>query len=140
MGQLNSGLRAGLTLGDLTCTLPGYDSRASRDPKLSAESLLQHAALYANPGDSEQANPKSRLSCPILSTLILVGDDEVLLDDSKLAFELISQHQSDCTLSIFASETHVWVMDNIASSASVRALASIVSHMEDAAERNGHKS
>lgn len=114
---------------DLSCDASSYSTRASQDLKLSADSLRRHASLYAGPDNLQNASPHTRLTVTFPPTLILVGDDEVLLDDSRLAFERISQNQPDSILQIFAGQTHVWVMDDIHTTATKRALLTITSFL-----------
>lgn len=117
---------------DLSCNATSYATRAAQDPKLSADSLHRHAGLYAGSDNLENASPHTRLTTDFPPSLILVGDDEVLLDDSKLAFEQISRNQPDSILQIFAGQTHVWVMDDINTPATKRAIQAITSFLNTA--------
>lgn len=122
---------------DLTCSLPSYDTQASLDPKLSRDSLKEHVRLYVGESTLDEANPASRLGEQFPPTLILVGTDEVLLDDSKLGYERIGKRQSRCELAIFEGSTHVWVMDDITSDASVQTLSQITTFINDILTQEG---
>lgn len=102
---------------DLTCSLPSYQLNADIDPILSQESMKKFAALYVVDGDLAAADPKQDLGYEFPPTLIIVGSNEVLLDDSKLAYEQIKSQQEITKLSIYDQQSHVWMIDGITSDA-----------------------
>ena len=61
--------------------------------------------------------------------LILVGSNEILLDDSQTMFSKIAAKQPVTKLTIYENQTHVWLMDDIHSKSSVKAIAEIKNFM-----------
>ena len=110
---------------DLSCTLKSYDDKAQVDPILSRAGMQDFAAIYLADNVLVEANPLERLEHRFPPTLILVGSNEVLLDDSRMAYDKIRQQQNRARLSIYEGQTHVWLMDSIESDATVSALNEI---------------
>ena len=64
-------------------------------------------------------------------TLILVGSNEILLDDSKLLYNEIIKNQSKAKLSIYEEQTHVWPLDNINTAESRKAIKEIIKFLSN---------
>jgi len=56
-----------------------------------------------------------------------VGSNEILLDDSRTMFSKIAARQPLTKLTIYENQTHVWLMDNIHSESSKKAIEEIKS-------------
>ncbi len=110
---------------DLSCTSQSYDDNAKIDPILSRAGMQDFAAVYLADKVLVEANPLKRLESLFPPTLILVGSNEVLLDDSRMAYEKILKQQDKTQLSVYEGQTHVWLMDSIKSDATVSALNEI---------------
>lgn len=110
---------------DLSCSNPSITANADLDPVLTKEKIQQYASLYRAGRDIESINPISRLVEKFPATLILVGTDEILLDDSKALYEKISNSNSKTTLSLYQGQHHVWILDDIHLQASEKALREI---------------
>lgn len=95
---------------DLTCTLPSYTERATRDPMLQPNSLHTCAHHYSGgltrklPGCSPLFG--SHKGLPPL--LIQVGSEEILYDDAAQLTEAVQQAGSPVTLDVFEGMWHVF--------------------------------
>ncbi len=106
---------------NLEVNTPSYTNNASLDPILTTESLKQFAQLY-NPGLLSGANVSRLKFEHFPPTLIIVGTNEILQDDSQIFFDTIRKIQPESTLRVFQGQTHVWMMTNIDHADSKRAL------------------
>lgn len=95
---------------DLTASSKSYVSRASSDPMLTKAQLLYFAGLYQ--GSSQAAEPS--LS-PIQSDLtglpqlyVQVGDNEVLLDDSREIVMRALEHGVSARIDVYPHMFHVF--------------------------------
>jgi len=95
------------------------------DPVLTKESLDFFASLYVGNNQLSEANPIGTLFGNFPPTLILVGSNEILLDDSKAMFAKISVSQPKTKLTIYEDQTHVWLMGDIHSKSSKKAINEI---------------
>ncbi len=100
-------------------------TNAAIDPVLTKESLEKFTSLYLGKTSLAEANPIETMFGDFPPTLILVGDREILLDDSKLAYYVISKIQPVTNFSIYENVTHVWLLDNIQSKSSKEAIQEI---------------
>ncbi len=91
---------------------PSYENNASIDPILSVQAVHSYATAY-NPLNKKEANPSSIQFKQFPPVLILVGTQEILLDDSKILYDQIRNVQNDATLKVVSGQTHVWVLTNI---------------------------
>jgi monoterpene epsilon-lactone hydrolase len=95
------------------------------DPVLTKESLDFFASLYIGNNKLSETNPIEILFGVFPPTLILVGSNEILLDDSRIIFSKIAARQPLTKLTIYENQTHVWLMDNINSESSKKAIEEI---------------
>ena len=98
---------------DLTNTNDTYTSRSAVDKMFSLASATEASALYLNGQD-----PKLPLVSPVFADftglpplLILVGDAEVLLDDSRVLAERASAAGVPNELFVYAEMPHVWMLN-----------------------------
>jgi len=97
---------------DLTITADTYDTNAESDKLFSRTSAEEAAPAYL--GGADPMNP---IASPLFGDwdgapplLILVGDVEVLLDDSRKLAEVARAAGVDVTLSIYPEMPHIWTM------------------------------
>jgi len=97
---------------DLTITADTYDANAESDKLFSRNSAEEAAPAYL--GGADPMNP---IASPLFGDwdgapplLILVGDVEVLLDDSRKLAEVARAAGVDVTLSIYPEMPHIWTM------------------------------
>ncbi len=95
---------------DLTCATGSYESRAAADPMITPEGIRALAATYL-----AGADPRNPLASPNLADLrglppmlIQVGDDEVLLDDSRDLAARAKAAGVDVELEVAPDMIHVW--------------------------------
>jgi acetyl esterase/lipase len=97
---------------DLTITADTYDTNAESDKLFSRTSAEEAAPAYL--GGSDPMNP---IASPLFGDwdgapplLILVGDAEVLLDDSRKLADVAKAAGVDVTLSVYPEMPHIWTM------------------------------
>ncbi|CAB4371356.1 unannotated protein [freshwater metagenome] len=97
---------------DLTITADTYDTNAESDKLFSRTSAEEAAPAYL--GGADPMNP---IASPLFGDwdgapplLILVGDAEVLLDDSRKLADVAKSAGVDVTLSIYPEMPHIWTM------------------------------
>ena len=97
---------------DLTITADTYDTNAESDKLFSRTSAEEAAPAYL--GGADPTNP---IASPLFGDwngapplLILVGDAEVLLDDSRKLAEVAKAAGVDVTLSVYPEMPHIWTM------------------------------
>ena len=97
---------------DLTITAGTYDTNAESDKLFSRTSAEEAAPAYL--GGADPMNP---IASPLFGDwdgapplLILVGDAEVLLDDSRKLAEVAKAAGVDVTLSVYPEMPHIWTM------------------------------
>ena len=97
---------------DLTITADTYDTNAESDKLFSRTSAEEAAQAYL--GGADPMNP---IASPLFGDwdgapplLILVGDAEVLLDDSRKLAEVAKAAGVDVTLSVYPEMPHIWTM------------------------------
>ena len=95
------------------------------DPILTKEGLDFFASLYTGNNKLAEINPIETLFGTFPPTLILVGTNEILLDDSRELFSKIVAAQPLTELTIYENQTHVWLTNNIYSESSKRAIEQI---------------
>jgi acetyl esterase/lipase len=111
---------------DLALTGESVETRANDDPILTRDALNQAAQLYL--GQEERHNPKaSPLYGGIIGlppVMFHVGEDEILLDDSRRFANRIEAAGGDAQLHIWEGMTHVFP-SNVALQAAKDALDEI---------------
>ena len=97
---------------DLTITAGTYDTNAESDKLFSRTSAEEAAPAYL--GGADPMNP---IASPLFGDwdgapplLILVGDAEVLLDDSRKLADVAKAAGVEVTLSIYPEMPHIWTM------------------------------
>ena len=95
------------------------------DPILSKEALDVFTSFYIDKNKLSEVNPIETLFGPFPPTLILVGTNEVLLDDSKMLYTKIVAEQPLTELTIYENETHVWLSHDVQSESSKKAIEQI---------------
>jgi acetyl esterase/lipase len=110
---------------DLSCTNRSITENADKDPVLKKERLQELASLYTGNRDFSTVNPKENLPKKFPPTLILVGSDEILLDDSKSIYTKIVESRVKTKLSIYEKQSHVWLLEDIHKEESKTALREI---------------
>lgn len=116
---------------DLSCTSSSITMNAGIDPVLKKERLLELANLYVGDQDLFNVNPKENLPEKFPPTLILVGSDEILLDDSRFIYNKILRTRIKTKLSIYKKQTHVWLLENINTKQSQTAIEEICTFLID---------
>ncbi|MGE5106498.1 MAG: alpha/beta hydrolase [Sphingobacteriales bacterium] len=110
---------------DLACTNKSLIVNANLDPILTKEQLQNFVSLYINDKNLSEANPIETMYGPFPPTLIVVGSGEILLDDSKSVYTKIASQQAKVKLSIYDKQNHVWMLENIHTEASKKAIREI---------------
>ena len=101
-----------------------YETKKKLDPILTKEKLMEYAGYYvANNWNNADPGQFTFNSFPPL--LILVGSNEILLDDSKLFYEKIKLLQPDTQMKVYENQVHGWPLMDIKSDASKDALTSV---------------
>ena len=97
---------------DLTITAATYDTNAESDKLFSRTSAEEAAPAYLGGAD-----PSDPIASPLFGDwngapplLILVGDAEVLLDDSRKLADVAKAAGVDVTLSVYPEMPHIWTM------------------------------
>lgn len=110
---------------NLTCDNASQEDNRAIDPILSREYLLESAKLYTGDAPFATTSPEYIEFDQFPPTLIMVGTNEVLLDDSKNFYNNIKGKQANATLSIYENQLHVWPLANVHSEASQNAIKEI---------------
>jgi epsilon-lactone hydrolase len=116
---------------DLNCSSSSIIDNADIDPILTEQQLQFYTSLYIGKTNLSVANPIETLFGDFPPTLILVGANEILLDDSKKLYAKISEIQPLTKLSIYDKQTHVWLLDSINTKSSKKAFAEIRNFIDD---------
>jgi epsilon-lactone hydrolase len=109
----------------LECDYPSIDGNADLDISLNREALQLFARAYTGTTPIDVSSPKMTTLTRFPPVLIMVGTNEILLDDSKYFYNDIKGIQNRSRLSIYNDQPHVWLKKNIHQEASQRALAEI---------------
>lgn len=109
----------------LECDYPSIDENAPLDQSLNRDMLEMFARAYTGDIPFEVSSPKKASLTQFPPVLIMVGTNEILLDDSKHFYNAIKSIQGKSRLSIYDDQPHVWPKKDIHKEASRRALAEI---------------
>ena len=109
----------------LECDYPSIEGNAQLDPILNKDMLQMFARAYTGTVPLEVSSPKKASFTQFPPALIMVGANEILLDDSKYLYNDIKGVQSKSRLSIYDDQPHLWLKKDIHKEASRRALAEI---------------
>ena len=110
---------------DLECANPSMEENAQLDQSINRDMLQMFARAYTGDVPLEVSSPKKASLTQFPPVLIMVGTNEVLLDDSKHFYNDIKGIQEKSRLSIYDDQPHVWLKKDINKAASRRALAEI---------------
>lgn len=109
--QLPDGLVLFSPWTDLTCSGETYETKAKYDPMFSTNMPKDSAKIYV-PEDVQKTDP---YVSPLYGnftnlprTLVLVGDNEILLDDSRLFAQKAEESGVDIEIDIWPSMFHDW--------------------------------
>jgi len=106
----------------LACNNPSYQENREKDPVLVAERVRNSAAAYIGDTPIETASPENVLLSAFPPVLIMVGTNEILLDDSINFYNMVKKIQPNTTLTIYENQNHVWPLANIDGEASKKLL------------------
>ena len=95
---------------DLTCATGSYETRAAADPMITPDGIRELAGAYLAGADSRDplASPNFGDLAGLPPLLIQVGDDEVLLDDSRDLAARAREAGVDVELEVAPGMFHVW--------------------------------
>ena len=109
----------------LECDNPSIEENAQLDHSINRDMLQMFARAYTGDVPLEVSSPKKASLTQFPPVLIMVGTNEILLDDSKHFYNDIKGIQGKSRLSIYDDQPHVWLKKDIHKEASRRALAEI---------------
>jgi epsilon-lactone hydrolase len=110
---------------DLECDNPSMEKNAQLDQSINKDMLQLFARAYTGEVSLGLSSPKKASLTQFPPVLIMVGTNEILLDDSKCFYNDIKGMQGKSRLSIYDDQPHVWQKKDIHKEASRRALAEI---------------
>ncbi|AEW02078.1 hypothetical protein A4D02_08665 [Niastella koreensis] len=116
----------------LECEYPSMNENAHLDISLNREALHMFARAYTGNTPLAVSSPEKALLTRFPPVLIMVGTNEILLDDSRHFYNHIKSIQERSKLSIYEDQPHVWLKKDIHKEASRRALAEMADFI------NGH--
>lgn len=106
----------------LECNYPSYEENARIDLSVTREMLEMFVQAYTGDVPLEVSSPGNALLTQFPPVLIMVGSNEILLDDSKHFYNDIKGIQGRARLSIYEGQPHVWLKKDVCKEASRRAL------------------
>ena len=109
----------------LECDYPSMEENAQLDRSINKGMLQMFAQAYTGDVPLEVSSPKKASLTQFPPVLVMVGTNEVLLDDSKYFYNDIKGIQGKSRLSIYDGQPHNWMKKDIYKEASRRALAEI---------------
>jgi acetyl esterase/lipase len=109
----------------LECDYPSYEENARIDLSLTRDMLKMFVRAYTGDVPLEVSSPGNVRFTQFPPVLIMVGTNEILLDDSKHFYNDIKGIQGRARLSIYEDQPHVWLKKDICKEASRRALREI---------------
>ena len=96
---------------DLTCTSETYSTRAKSEPMFPRKAPEDHARNYVPSGidvSIPEISPVNGSFIGFPRMLILVGDREILLDDSRIVCERASEDGVDVRMDVWPDMFHDW--------------------------------
>ncbi len=109
----------------LHCDNPSQEDNRAIDPILTREYAKSSAEDYIGNTPIEIVSPENVELSNFPPVLILVGTNEILLDDSINFYNSIKDIQPAAKLSIYENQVHVWMLTGMPSAASQQALTEI---------------
>jgi acetyl esterase/lipase len=101
-----------------------YETRKKLDPILTKEKLMEYADYYVA-NHWNDADPGEFIFHNFPPLFILVGSNEILLDDSKLFYEKIKRLQPDTQMKEYENQVHGFPLIDIKSDAAKDALTNM---------------
>ena len=95
---------------DLTASGSSYETNRDRDPSITLEQLDFFASCYTTCRDNPLASPLFGDFTGFPPSLLFVGGDEILLDDSRLLHEKLLASGCSSTLEIAPELWHAYVL------------------------------
>lgn len=109
----------------LECDNPSMEENAQVDHTLNKSMLQLFAQAYTGSVPLEVSSPKKASLTKFPPVLVMVGTNEILLDDSRNFYHDIKSIQRKSRLRIYDDQPHSWLKKDIHKEASRRALAEI---------------
>ncbi len=109
----------------LHCDNPSHEGNRTKDPILTHEYLKSSALDYIGTLPIETVSPENVELSAFPPVLIMVGTNEILLDDSVNFYNSVKTIQPAAKLSIYENQVHVWMLTGMPSEASQNALTEI---------------
>ncbi len=106
---------------NLHCDYPSYEANAQIDSTLNKEMLNIFAQAYAGALSLDLPSPSSIPFTQFPPVLIMVGTNEIVLDDSKYFYNYVKNLQPLSRLTIYEDQPHVWMKKDVHSEAAQRA-------------------
>jgi len=118
---------------DLAGGYPSYEQNAARDLFVTKGMIRMFAGAYTGNMPLDFSNPRTTYLSQFPPVLIMVGSEEILLDDSRDFYRRIKKVQTDSRLSVYDGQQHVWLKKNVHSDASSRAFTEMAEFMDSVA-------
>jgi monoterpene epsilon-lactone hydrolase len=118
---------------NLHCEYPSFEANAKIDATLNMEMLKIFAQAYAGDLSLDIPSPSSISFTEFPPVLIMVGTNEIVLDDSKYFYNYIKNVQPLSYLSIYKGQPHVWPKKDVHSEAAQRAFEEMKEFLQEAA-------
>lgn len=109
----------------LHCNNPSHEENRSTDPILTREYAKNSASHYVGDTPLEIASPENVALSQFPPVLIIVGTNEILIDDSRNFYNIVKTIQPNSILTIYQNQNHVWPLAGINTEASQKALTQI---------------
>ena len=101
-----------------------YETRKKLDPILTKDKLMEYAGYYAA-NNWNEADPGQFTFNSFPPLLILVGSNEILIDDSTLFYEKIKRLQPNTQMKEYENQGHGWPLIDISSDAAKDAMTTM---------------
>ncbi len=98
---------------DLTFSGKSFKENRENDPSLSEDLLRYYAKLYTDEPENELVSPIFGDLSGMPDSLIFVGGDEILLDDSRMLYNRLIESGSKSELVIAPEMWHVYMLYNL---------------------------
>lgn len=92
--------------------------------------IEEYTSLYIHDSPIFAANPIALMNGAFPPTIILVGSDEILLDDSRAVYDKIFARQPQTKLSQYEKHDHVWMLVDINSAGAQNGIEEIRKFIE----------
>ncbi|MBQ8496040.1 MAG: alpha/beta hydrolase fold domain-containing protein [Clostridia bacterium] len=98
---------------DLTASGESYQKNKENDPSITFERLNFYATLYTSERENPLVSPLFGELHGIPRSLIIVGGDEVMLDDARLLHEKLLSYGSESELIVAEGLWHAYILYNL---------------------------